>query len=1003
MNENEDWNEFHQSEKSALQVLRKLGYTIYEGDPNDKYVDKANLVLAEDERDSPKQVVLEKRLAAAIKRINPWIDEHNAARVVRRFTTIPAVGLIEANEKVYRDLVQSISIEQNVGTGQKKHQTVNIIDFDTSENNEFMAVRQFKVWGAKENIKPDIVLFINGLPICVIECKSPTINEPIEKAVHDNLRRYPDKIMGVPPLFYYNQVLIATCGLRAESATVGAQRQHYHEWKDAWPFTTEKIEKEIGRKPTSQDLLFFGMLSKQHFLDLIQNFIVYEPENGVLVKKLARYQQFRTVNKALDRIRKAKTQKERGGIVWHWQGSGKSLSMLWLAMKLRRERGLNNPTMLVVTDRVNLDRQICGTFERCGFPNPQHAMGSENLRDMLKAGPGQTIMTTVQKFLTREGEKKGEFPLLSSAKDIFVLVDEAHRTQYKELAANMRQALPNACYVGFTGTPIDKKDRSTPATFGSYIDKYSMKDSNDDKATVPIFYESRLPKLHVEGESLDAIFDRVFGELSPEQKREVKKKYANLAAITGAPKRIEKVCLDILEHYEKFIRPNGFKAQIVAIDRRTAVLYKKTLDRLRGPRCEVIISPDPVISDEPEDKDDILLYRKSQQERDVIEARFKLPMDKDDLSILIVNEMLLTGFDAPIEQVMYLDNQLREHNLLQAIARVNRPYAKKEYGLVVDYFGVSDNLGKALEIFNEVDVAGALRPIKDMLPTLQARHRKAMSFFEHVDRNDLEACTSVLEPEKTRREFEAAFRLFAQSMDILMPNPEANPYREDLKNLGKIRDVARLRFRDPQLGLSEYGNKVRKLIEEHIRATGVDPLLNPISILDRDFKKKVGELTSDKAKASEMEHALRYELEVRREENPVYYDSLKERLEKLIRERDAKRMEMAQLLLGLSQITEDVRNIKSKAERLGLNDFEFSMYEIFEKDEVNEETGKALSQKVYKELDRLLVVDWASKNDIQREARRTIKRILRTNGMIEEKIDVLVLQIMDLARVHIKK
>jgi type I restriction enzyme R subunit len=995
MNHSEEWNEFHLSEKPAYELLRdKLGYLFVEG-TQDQYCDPKNELLSEEERDSYKQVVLEKRLAQAVKRINPWIDDHNLARVVRRFTSVVASGVMEANMKVYIDLVHNIAVEQDVGAG-KKNQTVKIIDFETPENNEFLVVRQLKIWGPKENIKPDLIIFVNGLPVATIECKSPVINEPIEKGV-TQLLRYQDKDIGAPQLFYYNQILVSACGQAAECSTIGAARRHFHAWRDPWPYTEEQIAKILGKKSTPQDVILFGVFDKRSLLDLIQNFIVFDPENGVMVKKLARYQQFRTVNKALERVRTAKSLRERGGIVWHWQGSGKSLTMLWLAVKLRRETRLRNPALVIVTDRIQLDNQISGTFERCGFPNPGHAENSEELRQLLKTGSGQTVLTTVQKFLTRTGEKKGEFPILSASKDVFVLVDEAHRSQYRDFAANMRQALPNACYFAFTGTPIDKKDRSTPATFGNYIDKYTIEQSVEDNATVPIFYESRLPQLMVEGESIDKIFERVFAELSEKERRDLKKRYANEQAITGAPQRVEKICLNILDHYEKFIKPNGFKAQIVAIDRKTAVLYKKTLDRLKGPDSAVIISGGP---DDPED---MRIYPRTQEERDLLVERFKQPMEKDSLSLIVVCDMLLTGFDAPVEQVMYLDSPLKEHNLLQAIARVNRPYDKKTYGLIVDYFGVSNFLSQALDIFKAQDIKGVLRPISDQLPLLQARHRRVVSFFETVNRKELDACVAVLEPEDIRAEFEIAFKKFAESMDMIMPDPAANPYREDLKSVGKIRNAARLRFRDEQMSLSEYGIKVRRLIEECIRSTGVDPLLKPISILDKDFKRQVQELSSDEARASEMEHALKYEIRIRREENPVYYDSLKAKLEKLIEERKERRIEMAKLLDSLRDITDEAKSVPDKAKALGLNKFEFGIFGVFQQEGLPKDALKQLTKGISKELDDLLVIDWSSKENIQREARKFIKRSLRASHCPEEKLDGVALQIMDLARVHLKK
>jgi type I restriction enzyme R subunit len=353
--------------------------------------------------------------------------------------------------------------------------------------------------------------------------------------------------------------------------------------------------------------------------------------------------------------------------VWHTQGSGKSLTMLWLALKLRRDPTHENPTIVIVTDRKDLDEQISKNFLACGFPNPGQAESVRDLRDLLSGPTGKTILTTVQKFQelqTKEGKAREEYPLLSEASNIFVLADEAHRTQYGGLAANLRKALPNACFFGFTGTPIDKKDRSTLSTFGGYIDTYTIDQAVADGATVPIFYEGRLPELRILGNTLDAVFDRVFIDRSEEERQAIKAKYGTEASIAGAPKRVEAIALDLVDHFTKFIQPNGFKAQVVAVSREVACLYKETLDRLNAPQSAVIISGS--------NKDDQRLERHhtSEDQRKELIARF---LKKDDpLQILIVCDMLLTGFDAPIEQVMYLDSPLREHTLLQAIARVNR-------------------------------------------------------------------------------------------------------------------------------------------------------------------------------------------------------------------------------------------------------------------------------------------------------------------------------------------
>jgi len=627
---------------------------------------------------------LTKRLASALKRLNPWLSDDNVHKAIRQIAGVQSASLIEASELVHTMLAFGTSLEQDRGDG-KKGQTVRFFDFDNPENNEFIVTRQFKVAGVKGHIIPDLLVFVNGIPLVIIECKSPTLGEGWKKDALEQFTRYQEleerfHDRGAPKLFETIQLLIGTCGQAAVYGTVTTPNRFYAEWKVPWPKTDDDLERELGRTPNAQDIILAGMLSKENLLDLVRNFVVFERDatSGKTMRKLCRYQQFAAVNKAIVRARKAKKASERGGVVWHTQGSGKSLTMLWLALKLRRDPTHENPTLVIVTDRRDLDNQISGTFQACGFPNPDRAESVRHLRDLVSGPTGKTVLTTVQKFQEvaagsfdkKKRAFRADHPVLSEASNIFVLTDEAHRTEYGTLAANMRQALPNASFFAFTGTPIDKKDRSTLDTFGPYIDKYAIEQAVTDGATVRIFYESRLPDLRIAGNNLDALFDRVFADRTEEEREAIKKKYANEETVAGAPKRIEAICLDLLDHFTKYIQPNGFKAQIVTCKREFACLYKDTLDRLNGPQSAVIISATN------DDEASIAAHHTTEARRkELIEDFLKKndPGKKEGaLSILVVCDMLITGFDAPIEQVMYLDSPLKEHTLLQAIARVNR-------------------------------------------------------------------------------------------------------------------------------------------------------------------------------------------------------------------------------------------------------------------------------------------------------------------------------------------
>ena len=1001
------WNEEALSETPAVQHLERLGYT---------YVPSETL---EAERESLKETVVSKRLARALKKLNPWLSDDNLHKAVRAVTGLQAATLIEASEKTYTTLTYGIALEQDLGDGKKSH-PVRFFDFEDPTNNDFVVTRQYRVQGPKKNIRPDLILVVNGIPLVIIECKSPTLGEAWKLDALDQFSRYQEmedrfRDLGSRKLFETIQVLVATCGQAAVYGTTLTPHRFYVEWKTPHPKTVEQLERELGRKPNAQEVLFEGMLTPVNLLDLVRSFIVFERDEktGRTIRKLCRYQQFAAVNKAIERARVANGPTERGGVVWHTQGSGKSLTMLWLALKLRRDTAHQNPTLVIVTDRKDLDEQIAKTFTACGFPNPDQAESVRDLRDLLTGPPGKTILTTVQKFqeVERRGEgtkrrNRDEFPLLSAASNIFVLADEAHRTQYGGLAANLRRALPNACFFGFTGTPIDKKDRSTLQTFGGYIDTYTIEQAVADGATVPIFYESRLPELRILGNSLDAVFDRVFTDRTDEEREAIKKKYANESSIAAAPKRVEAICLDLVDHFQKYIQPNGFKAQLVAVSRETAVLYKETLDRLNAPQSAIIIS-----GSSSDDEHLVRHHMSEEQRKDAIKRFCKA---SDPLSILVVCDMMLTGFDAPVEQVMYLDSPLKEHTLLQAIARVNRVYNDaKTYGLVVDYWGVSEALQEALAIFSPLDVKGAMSPKGDELPRLEARHAAAMRFFVRVkDKDDLEVCVSVLEPEDVRAEFDLAFKRFAASLDMILPDPRALPYVGDAKWLGKIRATAGAKFRDHKIDISDCGAKVRKLIEEAVIADGIQILVKQVSLFTPEFDEKIKALRSDAAKASEMEHAIKDEIHVKLDEDPAFFSSLRERLEKIIDDRKAKRIDAVQQLKLFEQLRSELRGHDQVAQSVGMTETGFAIYGLIAEPEpmrLAEPAGKPYRQvdESKKELAALLeeqlqpqvaIVDWPTKDDVQREMRRLIKRQLRAASYPAAKIDAVAESVVDLMK-----
>ena len=993
------WDELHLAENPAVELLQSLGYTYVSSDDLDR------------ERAGFREATIARRLAKAVKRLNPWLTATNVNKAVKAVTQVPAASLAEANEKLHTSLTYGIALEQDRGRGRKSH-TVRFLDFDQPNRNEWIVTRQYKVLGAKKHVIPDVVVFVNGLPLAVIECKSPTIGDAWKAEAVKQLRRYQEadtrwKDQGAPRLFEAAQILVGTCGERGVYGTVGTSERFFLEWKLPYPLSVNQLAEQLGRTATSQDILLYGLLEPRNLLDVVRNFVVFEIEDGRAVRKLTRYKQFIAVNEAMRRIGTARKPSARGGIVWHTQGSGKSLTMLWLALKLRRNEAQQQPTVVIVTDRTKLDRQIAGVFTACGFPNPERADSVRDLRRILEYPTGKTVMTTIQKFQEitatgNSGRRAAVHPTLSEAANIFVMVDEAHRTQYRSLAANMRQALPNACFLGFTGTPIDKKDRSTLRTFGSYIDTYTIEQAVQDKATVPIFYESRLPELQIIGQTIDQVFNRVFADRTDDERAAIKRRFATEQAIAGAPRRIEAVCLDLIDHYTKFIAPNHFKAQVVAASRHTAVTYKETLDRLNGPESALIMSSDH------NDEDRLARWHLAREAQDRLVERFR---DRGDpLAILVVCDMLLTGFDAPAEQVMYLDAPLKEHTLLQAIARVNRPHGdEKTYGLVVDYWGVSAKLQDALAVFSTTDVQGALTPNVDELPRLQARHATAMAFFRTVtDTDDLDACVRVLEPEDVRAKFDLAFRRFSQSMDMLLPDQRALTYHANLRWLGKIRGTARARYRDDHLDLSGCGEKVRKLIADAVAADGIEVLVKEVQLFSPEFEEKLAALGTDEAKASEMEHAIRHVISVRVEENPAFYQSLRDRLLAIIEQRRQERIDAAEQLTLFANLREDAGGEQTHAEDIRLDARGFAIYGLLQKQLASEvKESSTPYDAAHRDLAALLdqqiepftsLVDWWQKDDLQREIRRTIKQHLRARGVTEKALEALATGIVDLAK-----
>ncbi|WP_197075915.1 type I restriction endonuclease subunit R [Halostagnicola sp. A56] len=528
-------DEYAESERPALKALQQLGWEIVDQQQTSWF----------DPRETETSAVLESRLRDAVKRLNPWLNENNLNKAVREVEQVAGTSTMDENEQIHEMLVRHTTVEQDRGHG-KQYQTVQYIDYENPENNDFLALNQFRVEGDVEVIKPDIVLFLNGIPLGVIECKSPQIPEPRSEALNQ-LTRYQNerdgKSEGAEELFRYNQFSVATWMEGAVMGTYQTPKDQYKPWRDAYPLEDDELIDLFGLEGYLPDQyrMLYALFEPERLLDQLRHYTVFEERQSGTIKMVARYQQYRAVRKALERIDKRGRHEAQGGVVWHTQGSGKSLTMLFLALKLRRLE--DDPTLVLVTDRRALNDQIHATFQRCGFPNPKKAQSIEGLRERLSYDAGETITTLIHKFQTTDDDdgEEDEFPVLSRNENVFVMADEAHRTQDKELASNMRTALPNAFYVGFTGTPIEKDKRNTRRTFGNYIDTYTIDQSLEDGATVEILYQGRLADIHLEGETLDKLFDRIFADKTDDEKAEIQKRYARSQDLAEAQTRIDRV------------------------------------------------------------------------------------------------------------------------------------------------------------------------------------------------------------------------------------------------------------------------------------------------------------------------------------------------------------------------------------------------------------------------------------------------------------------------------
>lgn len=1013
-------------EKPLLDQLHDLGWTIKDLDSKQHPQDTGRVSFTD--------VVLLPILRQQLKVINDWLEEDQVEEVVKQLTaSFPSTGLIQNNRHVFQLLIENTSVGENRKTGEKSP-TVRFVDFNHRENNDFLAVCQFKIriLGTEHHIIPDIVLFLNGLPVVVIECKSPKATEPIPEAI-DQLLRYSEqrgsKGEGSEPLFYYNQFLIVTCRQEAKFGTITTHGEKYfYRWSDPFPRSVDDLE-HGDSGPNNQQRLVAGMLDRDNLLDIIRTFTLFSTnDKGETIKIVGRYQQFRAVKLAVKRLIEGKTRRERSGIIWHTQGSGKSLTMMFMVREMYRHPSLSKWKVVFITDRTQLEEQLSETSQNIGY-TVKAADSIKKLKELLTTDSSDLVMAMIHKF--READLSETFPELNSSPYILVMTDEAHRSQYNMLGANLDKGIPNATRIGYTGTPIEKTER----VFGDYIDKYTMRQSIEDGVTLQIVYEGRTHNAEVtDALGMDIAFHDVFKDYTPQECMQILG-YGSREAYLEAKETIKAKAKDMVAHYVEHVFPNGYKAQIVATSREAAARYKGYVDaalvdivtdlKVSNPRKKEIallerLKTDVVISGNHNDSLELKQYTDSSKHKTTIKS-FKLPFGsedegvKGDVGIVIVNNMLLTGFDAPVEQVMYLDKVIVAHSLLQAIARVNRVAgASKEKGFVVDYVGVGHHLKKALDTYDEreeKEMEDTLSFPEKELSDLRASHDVIMEFLRKhglTDLSDHDAFFDLFYDEDVRFEFMMLFRAYTRCLNVVYPSKEALDFMPNYEALSEINVLAGRHFRDARLSMKGIPPKLRQITDAFLESRGIHVKVEPISILDEDFQKDLSNRNRTKTKAAEIEHAIRHHLEIELDDDPDLQASFA----------DALKWILAEFQDNWNKVYEELEKLRQriinagKEKTYGLHRkkqmpfFRMFKREIFGEAELDDDALSALvslTQQVFNEVERELKLTgfWESiparkklKADLQTTLIRT--EFSKLPGIVQNRAHIIS-RIMEIA------
>ena len=1028
-------------EAVALDWLLSLGWTVLHGPdiaPDTPSAERADYGDA----------VLTTRLRSALARLNPNLPDDALEDAQRRLTR-PAGATLEArNRDFHRMLVAGVTVEHVGPDGRVRGAQVRVLDCGEPASNDWLAVNQFTVVENKHERRPDIVLFVNGLPLAVIELKNPADENATIWSAFQQLQTYKAEI---PSLFTFNAALVVSDGLEARIGALTAGQEWFKPWRT--------IAGEALADPSLPQLqvLLEGVFNPRRLLALVRDFIVFEDDgSGALVKKMAGYHQFHAVQTAVaETLRAAALQQavadptgryesrrqpagargdRRIGVVWHTQGSGKSLTMAFYAGRIMRDLAMENPTVVVLTDRNDLDDQLFTTFSRCadllGLP-PVQAESRADLRTKLAVESGGVVFTTIQKFFPdapAAGEREGatprrkqpgdRHPLLSSRRNVVVIADEAHRSQYDFIdgyARHMRDALPNASFIGFTGTPIELADASTRAVFGDHISVYDIQRAVEDGATVPIYYESRLANLaldETEKPTIDAGFEEVTEGEEVDRREKLKSKWAQLEAIVGAEKRVALVARDIVEHFERRREAMDGKAMVVCMSRRICIDLYRELVRLRPELRDDDDSRGAlkvVMTGRASDPPDWQQHIGNKARREALAKRFRDPADP--LRMVLVRDMWLTGFDAPSLHTMYVDKPMRGHGLMQAIARVNRVFRDKPGGLIVDYLGLAHELKRALATYTESGGTGETALDKEQaVRAMLEKHEICCGLFHGFDRSAwtngspaerLQLLPAALEHVLAQEDGKArclrAVRELSQAFALAVPHPETVRIRDDVSLFQHVRAALSKRVGPDEKSDEELDHAVRQIVSRAVAPDGVVDIFAAaglkkpdVSILSEEFLHEVRGMGRRNLAVELLERLLKGELATRRRKNVVQARSFAEMLEQTIRRYQNRAVEAAQVIEELIGLAREMREANARGERLGLSDDELAFYDALG---VNDSAVQVLGDETLRDIARELVetvrgnvtIDWTLRENVRANLRRLVKRVLRKHGYPPDK------------------